>query len=103
MKTMNDVYVSRTDRSAAIIARQDPVIYGAGSYADALGSEQLASYERNGFLLMPDLFTGDEARAFLDEIERLSADPAVAALDEAIAEPRKIGRASCRESVCQYG
>src|SRR3546814_20418988 len=37
---------------------------------------------------MPDLFTGDEARAFLDEIERLSADPAVAALDEAIAEPR---------------
>lgn len=88
MRTMNDVYVSRTDRSAAIIARQDPVIYGAGSYADALEPEQLASYERDGFLLVPDLFAHGEVQSILAEIERLRADPDVAALDEAIAEPR---------------
>jgi len=88
MKTsMSDAYASRTDRNAAIIARQDPVIYGAGSYAGALEPGQLASYEHNGFLLMPDLFAGDEAQALLDEVRQLCADPAIAAMDEAIAEP----------------
>ena len=88
MKAVNDAYVSRTNRSAAIIARQDPVIHGAGSYADALEPGQLASYERNGFLLMPDVFSAGEVQALLTEVERLSADPEIAAMDEAIAEPR---------------
>lgn len=82
-----DVYVSRTDRDAAIIARQDPVIHGMGTYADALSPEQLSSYERNGFLLMPDLFSPDEVRGLLTEVERMRADPSVKRLDEAIAEP----------------
>jgi ectoine hydroxylase len=85
---VSDVYPSRSDRDAAIIARQDPVIYGTGSYVDALAPEQLAGYERDGFLLIPDLFPQDEIRALLAEIERMQADPAVAALDEAVAEPQ---------------
>ena len=31
-----DPYASRTDRSSAIISRQDPVVYGEGKYANAL-------------------------------------------------------------------
>ncbi|TAM88663.1 MAG: ectoine hydroxylase [Candidimonas sp.] len=89
--TVSDVYVSRTDRDAAIVARQDPVIYGNGAYADALSGEQLAAYERDGFLLMRGLFSPDETRDLLVEVGRMRADPAIRALDEAVIEPR--GRA----------
>jgi ectoine hydroxylase len=74
MTTVTDMYASRTDRMSAIIARQDPVVYGGGSYADAVAADQLQNYERNGFLV-------------LDDVERLRADPAIKSLDEAIAEP----------------
>ena len=46
-----DPYASRTDRSSAIIARQDPVVYEDGQYANALSGEQVGQYERDGFLL----------------------------------------------------
>ncbi|HEU0229314.1 MAG TPA: ectoine hydroxylase [Burkholderiaceae bacterium] len=85
---VSDVYPSRSDRDAAIIARQDPVVYGMGSYAEALAPERLAAYERDGFLLVPDLFPHEEVQALSAEIERMKADPAMAALDETIAEPR---------------
>ncbi|NYT81562.1 ectoine hydroxylase [Alcaligenaceae bacterium] len=88
MKTaIKDLYVSRTDRNAAIIARQDPVVYGGGNYADALDERQQASYERDGFLLIEDLFSGPEVAALLQEVQRMSSDPAITGLDEAITEP----------------
>ncbi|NYT37110.1 ectoine hydroxylase [Pusillimonas soli] len=84
---MQDLYASRTDRTAAIIARQDPVVYGGGSYAQAIEPAQLSSYERDGFLLLEDVFSEDEVQALLDEIKRMSADPAITVLEEAITEP----------------
>ena len=88
MKTaMKDLYVSRSNRASAIIARQDPVVYEGGSYADALTDEQTASYERNGFLMLENLFSMEEVAVMLDEVKRMSADPAITRLDEAITEP----------------
>src|SRR5690606_22377908 len=52
-----DPYASRTDRSSAIIARQDPVVYGEGKYADALSADLVQRYEQDGFLLLENLFT----------------------------------------------
>ncbi len=85
--SMRDLYVSRTDRGSAIIARRDPVVYDSGSYAQALTQGQIADYQRDGFILLEDLFTAPETAALLDELRRMSADPAIAGRDEAIREP----------------
>jgi ectoine hydroxylase len=85
--TMSDLYDSRTDRGAAIIARQDPVVYGDGAYARALSAQQLAAYESDGFLLLEDLFSAAEVQALLDEIQRMGKDLAIVRGDEAITEP----------------
>lgn len=84
---MTDIYPSRSDRGAAIIARQDPVIYGNGQYADALASEQIDAYDKNGFLVLEDVFSAEETAALMDEVLRLSTDSEIASLKEAITEP----------------
>ncbi|NYT64736.1 phytanoyl-CoA dioxygenase family protein [Alcaligenaceae bacterium] len=85
--SIKDRYVSRTDRSCAIIARQDPVVYDNGTYADALTAEQTAIYERDGFLLLEDVFNEYEVKALLDEVQRMSDDPGIVSREEAITEP----------------
>ncbi|CAM5413278.1 ectoine hydroxylase [Eoetvoesiella caeni] len=85
--SMSDPYVSRTDRSAAIISRREPVVYGEGQYAQALSATQLADYQRDGFIVLEDLFDAQEADALLNEIRSMSSDPAVTRRDEAIREP----------------
>ncbi|SHG91146.1 ectoine hydroxylase [Pollutimonas bauzanensis] len=84
---MKDLYVSRTDRTSAIIARQDPVVYEGAAYADALAPGQVADYERNGFLMLENVFSDQEVKALLDEVGRMSADPSIVGLEEAITEP----------------
>ena len=84
--SFKDPYVSRTDRDAAIIARQDPVVYEGGSYASALNAEQLAAYEHDGFLLLEDVFDQGEVQDLVDEIERMSVDPSIIGREEAITE-----------------
>ncbi|MEI2416096.1 ectoine hydroxylase [Orrella sp. JC864] len=82
-----DIYASRTDRGAAIIARQDPVVYGGGTYADALDKDQLAAYEADGFLLLENVFSEEEVKALTAEVERMTRDPAIIRREEAITEP----------------
>ena len=85
--TMSDLYDSRTDRGAAIIARQDPVVYGDGAYAQALSEQQLDAYASDGFLMIEDLFSPGEVQMLLDEIQRMGKDRAILAREEAITEP----------------
>src|SRR5690606_35858688 len=85
--SVKDLYASRTDRTSAIIARRDPVVYEGGTYADALASAQVASYERDGFLMLENVFSDDEVQGLQDEVKRMSADPSIIKLDEAITEP----------------
>ena len=87
MTTVTDMYASRTDRMSAIIARQDPVIYNGGTYASAIDDQQVSAYERNGFLLIENLFPEQEVQQLLSEVERMRADPTIAGLEEAITEP----------------
>src|SRR5690625_1571597 len=85
--TMTDIYPSRSERGSAIIARQDPVVYDNGQYADALPADQLDSYEKNGFLVLEDVFSADETASLMDEVIRLSTDRQIAAMKEAVTEP----------------
>lgn len=84
---MTDYYVSRTDRDAAIIARQDPVVYDGGTYADALDDSQLQFYERNGFLVLHDVFDAKEIAELQAEIGMMSKDPKIKGADFTITEP----------------
>src|SRR5699024_10795706 len=84
---MSDIYPSRTDGDAAIIARQDPVVYGAGEYTQALSDKQINNYEDNGFLVLEDVFDQTEVNKLQAEVERLSTDPEIAKLKEAVIEP----------------
>ncbi|MBV6272298.1 ectoine hydroxylase [Alcaligenaceae bacterium CGII-47] len=84
---MKDLYVSRVGRASALIARKEPVVYGAGQYAQALDADQLQDYERNGFIVLDAVFDADEIQALREEVDTMSADPDIRALDEAIYEP----------------
>lgn len=84
---MKDLYVSRVDRASALIARREPVVYGAGEYVQALTVEQLQDYERSGFVVLDDVFDADEVKALSDEVDAMSRDSDIRALDEAIREP----------------
>ncbi|MFC3554309.1 ectoine hydroxylase [Alcaligenes endophyticus] len=85
---MHDPYASRGEvQEAAIITRREPVVYGEGHYADALSAQQLSDYERNGFVVLPELFNAREVQALLDELTTMSADRGLLGRDEAITEP----------------
>ncbi len=84
---VTDIYESRTSGTAAIIARQEPVVYGSGKYADALTAEQIASYERDGFLVLDNLFNEQEVKELMDEVLAMTKDQKIANSNEAITEP----------------
>jgi ectoine hydroxylase len=81
-----DLYASRASRSCAIIARRDPVVFGAGEYADAITPDQVASYDREGFLAIENVFNEDEVAALTSEVGRMTRDPALLRREETITE-----------------
>ncbi len=82
-----DLYVSRNERGSAIIARQEPVVYHKGNYAQALNEQQLERYAKDGFLVIENLFDEHEVQELLAELERLRLDPALKGMPELITEP----------------
>ncbi len=84
--TMTDLYASRTARGAAIVSRQEPVVYDTPVGSRPLAAGQLQEYEDNGFLLLPDLFSGQEVQSLLAEVEGMSADSSILDREEAVVE-----------------
>lgn len=82
-----DIYASRSDRGAAIIARQDPVVHGDGNYAQGTSADRIADFERDGFLFFDSFFSERETAALMAEVNRLARDPAIRPRAEAIREP----------------
>jgi ectoine hydroxylase len=83
-----DIYPTRTQNHAAIIARQDPVVYDPlARDKRQLDDAQRASYERNGFLILPDLFQQDEVAYLYDAMQAMRAEFTHAGRPEVIAEP----------------
>ena len=89
MDTKHDLYPSRLGRRLDMFERLDPVVYdrprapGRGP----LSEEQVATYERDGYLFFPEFFTQSEIHRFSEELRRLSRDTALAAEDGVIREP----------------
>lgn len=81
-----DTYPSRAQQ-AAIIARQDPVVYGDAPQAHGIDAAQRASYQQNGFLLMPELFSQEEVAYLYAAMQTMREDFTHAGRREVIAEP----------------
>jgi ectoine hydroxylase len=83
-----DAYLSRNDDEAAIILRQDPIVYpDAGLGAGGLAQHQLKSYQKNGFIFLKEFFPQEQVALFLKEARRMVADPRILAREEAVPEP----------------
>lgn len=84
-----DQYPSRAGRAARLESRADPVIYSPGSARQLayLSSKQIVQYERDGYLVLHDVFSAEEVQCFKDELERLRQDKSLLTGDEVITEP----------------
>lgn len=84
-----DRYPSRAGRAACLEPRLDPVVYAPGSprLSACLSSEQVAQYEREGYLILHDVFSNEEVQCFKDELERLRRDASSGGNNEVISEP----------------
>jgi ectoine hydroxylase len=86
-EAMQDDYPSR-GAVERLLERRDPVLYaGAGTASQGLSPEQCAAFERNGFLILPGVFSPGEARGLLEAFQRAARDPALEGRDELVLEP----------------
>ncbi|WAP58789.1 ectoine hydroxylase [Streptomyces luomodiensis] len=76
---VRDAYPTRGSREV-VTPRQDPVVWGPLR-------PELESYERDGFLTVEHLLTGEEVAHYRAELDRLVRDPALYADERRIAEP----------------
>lgn len=85
---MEDLYPTRGNQQT-IRDRRDPVVCGTTEPGNpyALSAERLAGYEKEGFVVIPDVFSGDEVDAMLQEYERLEAADDLQGRDELVREP----------------
>ena len=80
-----DPYASRHEDHWKPVPRLDPVIHGAAP--GPLAPDQLAAFEGDGYLFVPDLFRPEEAAAWLERVEDLAARRVADGSDEVIREP----------------
>lgn len=83
---MQDLYPTRTDKET-IIDREDPVSYENQHFGGPLDDEELTFYEKNGFIVFPDLFNRQEMDAITAAFEALKSLDDLQGSDELIREP----------------
>lgn len=89
MSVTTDKYPSRTNGKACLMPRVDPVVHAPASarLLQHITADQVAQYERDGFLVLHDVFSAEEVQCFKEELERLRNDPVLRGSDGVIAEP----------------
>jgi ectoine hydroxylase len=61
----SDAYPTRQPDREAILDRQDPVLWGEWNDAAPISREDARSYDRDGYLILRNLFDADEVRALI--------------------------------------
>jgi ectoine hydroxylase len=86
---LQNAYQSRTTSKAAILTRNDPVVYDSSDQAvtSALKPAQREAYQANGFLVMPELFSSAEVERLYNEMQAMREDYTDKQREEVIAEP----------------
>lgn len=84
---MNDIYPSRRETTPRIIPRDDPVVYGTWSPSSPLTKDQVDRFGRDGYLVLPDVFTESEIHNLQSAATALLANPAALDRETVITEP----------------
>lgn len=83
----HDLYPSRNGSPPAMLERLDPVVYARDWSSGPLSREQVYQYDRDGFLILDNLFSADDIGTFQREVERLRNDPDLRTDPATITEP----------------
>jgi ectoine hydroxylase len=87
LKTENtDLYPTRLPKEEWL-DRHDPAVWGKWTPQAPLTEEQNASFEKNGYLVLKDLFSSDEIKALQQESSRMRSGNAAIAPENIITEP----------------
>ena len=88
MHERKDPYPSRTSGKAQTIPRQDQVVYSRWSAGAPLSEDETRAFDRDGFILLRDLFDAGEIEALCRDAKRmLTASNGTLDPDTVIAEP----------------
>lgn len=83
----DDIYASRGREQGAIRARPHPVIWAQDRSNPPLAAQRIAQYERDGYLLLNDVFSAQEVVLLQQELNRLREQAEGASRPEVITEP----------------
>lgn len=84
---MTDLYPSRVADQPTWLERKDPVIHSPWRYAAPLSQAQHDAFERDGFLVLHNVFEAEEVGALQAEMNRLRGLPESIAAETVVAEP----------------
>lgn len=82
-----DLYPTR-GAEEVLIERKDPVVWSEPGTPGPIEADELAGFERDGFLAIDQLITSDEVSVYHAELARLIDDPTMRADERSIVEPR---------------
>ncbi|MEI5099860.1 ectoine hydroxylase [Streptomyces sp. PmtG] len=84
---LSDLYPTR-GAAEVLTPRKDPVVWSAPGTQGPFTDEELAGFDRDGFLAVDQLLSPDEVAEYHAELERLVNDPGMRADERSIVEPR---------------
>lgn len=84
---MKDIYPSRHAKVAEFLPRLDPVVHSDWREDAPLSREQAARFDRDGYLVLEDVFSDEEITFLQGEAGTLLADPAALEEETVITEP----------------
>jgi len=87
MTLLTDLYPSRQGTAPEMLPRQDPVVHGDWTAAAPISKMQATQFDREGYLVLRDLFTDKEVTFLQRETGALLGDPAALDPDTIITEP----------------
>ena len=83
---MHDIYPSRRAAEPELLPRQDPVVHSDWHAEAPLSRQQVEQFERDGYLVLENLFEPGELEALQDETRLLLASPAALDAETVITE-----------------
>ncbi|WP_033073532.1 ectoine hydroxylase [Sphingopyxis sp. MWB1] len=85
---MQDIYPSRHAAEPEMLPRQDPVVYSEWTEEAPVSKAQAEQFERDGYLVLEDIFSDDEVKFLQRAAGNLLSDPAALNPETIISEPQ---------------
>ncbi len=87
MNTVIDKYPSRKKDKVFWIDRKDPIVYTEENSNEYISQEEVSSFKKNGFLIIPHVFSKEEVAKFNKEFDSLANNTSLKHREEFIKEP----------------